>query len=73
MNDLQKRVVVQTNVTQWVDNFMRQNDIPASMMEDALQKVILSLKDSIMNEIIFEYEKKIQTASNNTQTITELD
>lgn len=50
--ELQKRIEVQGAVQQWVDSFMLQYNISASMMEDALNKVLNNLKDKVVIELL---------------------
>ena len=50
--DLQKRMEVQASVIEWVDFFMKQNDVSASMMEDALSKALISIKDKAIKEFL---------------------
>lgn len=52
MNELEARYRVQSAVKNWVDQFMLQSNVPASMMEDALSKVLCDLKDKAMEEFI---------------------
>lgn len=50
--DLQKRMEVQASVIEWIDFFMKQNNISASMMEDALSKALISIKDKAIKEFL---------------------
>ncbi len=50
--DLQKRMEVQASVIEWVDFFMKQNNVSASMMEDALSKALISIKDKAIKEFL---------------------
>lgn len=52
MNELELRIRVQGMVKQWVNNFMLSNGVSATIMEDALNKVISELKDAVMQEFI---------------------
>lgn len=52
MTHEQQRLETQSAVVSWTNWFMAQNQIPASMMEDALNKAILSLKDQVVQEFI---------------------
>ena len=52
MNELELRVRVQGMVKQWVNNFMLSNGVSATVMEDALNKVVSELKDAVMQEFI---------------------
>lgn len=48
----QQRLEVLGTVTDWVKWFMEQNHVPASLMEDALVKATLSIKDQVVQEFI---------------------
>lgn len=50
--ELQTRYEVQLATQQWVASFMNQNNIPAYMMEDALNKVLLLLKDQVVTDLL---------------------
>ena len=50
--NLQKRLEVQGATQQWVDSFMQANNIPADMMEDALTKVLMKLKDQVVTDLL---------------------
>lgn len=52
MTHEQQRLETQSAVVSWTNWFMAQNQIPASLMEDALNKAILSLKDQVIQEFI---------------------
>ena len=52
MNQIQMRLEVQGAVQNWVDTFMLNNNIPASMMEDAINKALISVKDKALQEFI---------------------
>lgn len=52
MNDLQIRLEVQGAIQQWVASFMEEYQIPAYMMEDALNKVLLNLKDQVVTDLL---------------------
>ena len=52
MTHEQQRLETQSAVVSWTNWFMAQNQIPASLMEDALNKAILSLKDQVVQEFI---------------------
>lgn len=46
------RLDVQSSVQEWVDWFMASNQIPAAMMEDALNKTLLSVKEKVVREFM---------------------
>ena len=52
MNNLQRRLEVQGAIQQWVASFMREYNIPAWMMEDGLNKVLLVLKDQTVTDLL---------------------
>ena len=52
MNELQIRLEVQGAIQQWVASFMEEYQIPAYMMEDALNKVLLNLKDQVVTDLL---------------------
>ena len=58
--DLQKRMEVQASVIEWIDFFMKQNNVSASMMEDALSKTLLSIKDQAMREFLIYVQAQAQ-------------
>lgn len=52
MNDIQTRLEIQAATQQWVATFMTQYNIPAAMMEDALNKVLVTLKEQIVIDLL---------------------
>ena len=58
--DLQKRMEVQASVIEWIDFFMKQNNISASMMEDALSKALISIKDKAIKEFLIYVQAQTQ-------------
>ena len=52
MLDLEMRLRVQAMVQQMNESFMVNNGVPASMMEDALTKVLLAVKEKAYQEFI---------------------
>lgn len=52
MNEFETRYRVQTTVEGWLNTFMNQNGLPASMMVDALNSVLVQLKDKATQEFI---------------------
>lgn len=51
-NTLQTRLELQASLQQWINSMMSQYSIPASMMEDALTKALIPLKDQILQEYL---------------------
>lgn len=58
--NLQRRMQVQAAVNEWVSTFMRDNNISASIMEDALSKTLLSIKDQAMKEFLIYIQAQAQ-------------
>lgn len=58
--NLEKRMQVQAAVNEWVNNFMRNNNLSASIMEDALSKTLLSIKDQAMREFLIYVQAQAQ-------------
>lgn len=52
MNNLQMRLEVQGAIQQWVASFMQEYNVPAWMMEDALNKVLIVLKDQTVTDLL---------------------
>lgn len=52
MNEFETRYRVQTTVEGWINTFMNQNGLPASMMVDALNSALVQLKDKATQEFI---------------------
>lgn len=62
--DLQKRMEVQASVIEWIDFFMKQNNISASMMEDALSKALISIKDKAIKEFLTYVQMQVEQQTN---------
>lgn len=58
--NLEKRMQVQAAVNEWINNFMRDNNLSASIMEDALSKTLLSIKDQAMREFLIYVQAQAQ-------------
>lgn len=52
MNSLQMRLEVQGAIQQWIASFMQEYNIPAWMMEDGLNKVLVVLKDQTVTDLL---------------------
>ena len=63
MNTLQTRLELQGAVQQWVDSFMAQHNISPAMMDDALSKALLNIKELVIQEYLIA----AQMASSNQQ------
>lgn len=59
METLQTRLELQSMVQQWVNSTMQQYDISPSMMDDALSKALLPIKEQVIQEFLIA----AQTAS----------
>jgi hypothetical protein len=74
MNELQLRFELQGSLQQWVDSTMQQYNISAAMMEDAMSKVMLSLKDRVWQDYLLEQQKAYEAAiASSTQNLEEED
>ncbi len=62
--NLEKRMQVQAAVNEWVNTFMHDNNISASIMEDALSKTLLSIKDQAMREFLIYVQTQAEQANN---------
>ena len=51
---LQNRIELQESVKQFIDSFMKDNNISAADMQDALNKVSVQLQEQIMSDFIRE-------------------
>ena len=63
MELLQTRLELQSMVQQWINATMQQYDISPSMMDDALSKALLSIKEQVIQEFLIA----AQSASSNQQ------
>ena len=70
MTNEQKRLEVYNAIDQYLGSFMIQNQVSASMMEDALNKCMLNLKDRVVQEFI---EAAVQESAMLTQMTAEED
>lgn len=52
MNEFETRYRVQLAVENWLNTFMNQNGLPASMMVDAVNSVLVQFKDKATQEFI---------------------
>lgn len=51
MNDLELQIRVLATVKNYIGNLMGQNQIPASLMENVLNSVLLDIKDAARQEL----------------------
>lgn len=74
MNELQLRFELQGSLQQWVNSTMQRYNISAAMMEDAMSKVLLSLKDRVWQDYLLEQQKAYEAAiASSTQNLEEED
>lgn len=57
--NLQTQYEVKGAIQNWVASFMQQHDIPASVMIDALNSVLVNLKDAVIQDM-FEESYRVQ-------------
>ena len=66
-NSLQLRLELQASLQQWIDSTMQQYNISPAMMEDAITKALVQLKDKVFQDYLTEqakaYQEAITTAS----------
>lgn len=60
---LQQRLELQLSIQQWIDNLIMNNHLRAADVEDALNKVLVNLKDQVMLEILIEQAQQQQQTS----------
>ena len=69
METLQTRLELQSMVQQWINATMQQYNISPSMMDDALSKALLSIRELTIQEFLIA----AQSASSNQQKDVEED
>lgn len=52
MSDFEFRMRIQGAVQEFVENFMKQNNLSAAVMEDAINKSMVWLKDQVLKETV---------------------
>lgn len=62
-NSIQLRLELQVSLQQWIDSTMQQYNISSAMMEDAVTKVLVQLKDKVFQEYLIEQAKMYQQAA----------
>ena len=60
--NLQTQYEVKGATQQWVASLMQQHNIPASIMVDALNSVLLNLKDAVIQEMFEESYRAVAMA-----------
>lgn len=61
MTQEQFRIEIQTSVENWLNGFMQQNNIPAAMMEDAINKALVGIKEKVLQEFIIAVSQPAQS------------
>lgn len=70
--NLQLHLQLQGSLQQWVDSTMKQYNISSAEMEDAVSKVLLKLKDQVLQDYLIEQQRAYQEAlASSTQEIKE--
>lgn len=60
--NLQTRLELQGSLQQWIYSTMSQFNISAAQMEDAMSKVMLNLKDKVLQDYLLEQQQAYQEA-----------
>ena len=60
--NLQMRLELQGSLQQWIDSTMSQFNISAAEMEDAMSRVLLKLKDQVLQDYLIEQQQAYQEA-----------
>lgn len=60
--NLQLRLELQGSLQQWIDSTMQQYNISAAEMEDAMSRVLLKLKDQVIQDYLIEQQRAYQKA-----------
>lgn len=60
--NLQLRLELQGSLQQWIDSTMQQYNICAAEMEDAISRVLLKLKDQVLQDYLIEQQRAYQEA-----------
>lgn len=58
--NLQTRLELQAAVQQLIDDFMNKNRVSPSMMEDALNKVMINIKDLVITEFLIQQQQQME-------------
>lgn len=60
--NLQTRLELQGSLQQWIYSTMSQFNISAAEMEDAMSRVLLTLKDQVLQDYLLEQQQAYQQA-----------
>ena len=72
MTNEQKRMAVYNTIANYLMTLQQQNDISSTMMEDAINKYLVSLKDQIIQELLLQIPEEDERAVDDGQYINEL-
>lgn len=62
MNNLQLRFELQASLQQYIKDIMQQYQIPASMVEDALNKILVNIKEQVWLDYLAEQQQAMYEA-----------
>ena len=68
---LQQRLELQLSIQQWLDNLIMNNHLRAADVEDALNKVLVNLKDQVMLEVLIEQAQQQQQQTSIEENLQE--
>lgn len=60
--NLQTRLELQGSLQQWIDSTMNQYNISAAEMEDAMSRILLKLKDQVLQDYLIEQQRAYEEA-----------
>lgn len=63
MDTLQTRLEVQGAVQQWINSFMNDYNISPAMMDDALSKALLQIKELVLQEFLTAAQSASSTST----------
>ena len=63
MTQEQFRLDVQNAVKNYVQQFMRQNQVPAAMMEDAMNAALLDVKAMVFSELLLANQQEAEAVA----------
>lgn len=69
--NLQTRLELELSAQQWADSIMSNFNISAADMENALTKVILNLKQKVLQDYLIEQQQNYQEFKNTSNLVQE--
>ncbi len=60
---MQTRLEIQGSVQRWIDSFMKQYNISPAMMDDALSKALLQIRELVIQEFLMAAQSASSTQS----------